>query len=123
MQELKRLMALHGGGFQLYPTRSNITHVICSNLPDAKVKQYERERWAGAWSLLLPLWLAFGFSEAGMQPGDCLVAAWCTCPARGSTALNAGLNPACCEIYAGAPSLWSGRSGLWIASGPGRSCR
>lgn len=39
------LMALHGGGFQQYPTRSNTTHIVASNLPDAKVKEYERARW------------------------------------------------------------------------------
>jgi DNA repair protein REV1 len=44
-QELKHLMALHGGYFENYYSRDRVTHIICSNLPDAKVKHFQRERW------------------------------------------------------------------------------
>jgi hypothetical protein len=39
-------MALHGGRFVNYYTRDTVTHIICSNLTDAKVKIFERERCA-----------------------------------------------------------------------------
>ena len=42
--ELRRLMYMHGGKFQNYYHRSAVTHIICSNLPDAKVKAYEKEK-------------------------------------------------------------------------------
>ena len=45
-QELKQIMALHGGRFVNYYTRDTVTHIICSNLTDAKVKIFERERCA-----------------------------------------------------------------------------
>jgi hypothetical protein len=45
-QELKQIMALHGGRFINYYTRDTVTHIICSNLTDAKVKIFERERCA-----------------------------------------------------------------------------
>lgn len=41
---LKQMMAQYGGSFQNYYSRSTVTHIICSNLPDAKVKQFEKER-------------------------------------------------------------------------------
>ncbi|GIL73675.1 hypothetical protein Vretimale_5440, partial [Volvox reticuliferus] len=42
--ELKQLMALHGGRFENYLHRDSVTHIICSNLPDTKVKQLAHER-------------------------------------------------------------------------------
>jgi len=41
---LKQMMAQYGGSFQNYYSRSTVTHIVCSNLPDAKVKQFEKER-------------------------------------------------------------------------------
>lgn len=38
-------MALHGGRFENYYSRSTVTHIICSNLTDAKVKIFEKERY------------------------------------------------------------------------------
>lgn len=37
-------MALHGGRFENYYHRDRVTHIICSNLTDAKVKAFARER-------------------------------------------------------------------------------
>lgn len=45
-QEIKALMAEHGGVFVTYPTPSNHTHIICNHLTAAKVKQFERSRLA-----------------------------------------------------------------------------
>ena len=43
-QELRQLMALHGGRFENYYARDRVTHIICSNLTDAKIKAYAKER-------------------------------------------------------------------------------
>lgn len=37
-------MLLHGGRFENYYSRSTVTHIICSNLTDAKVKIFQKER-------------------------------------------------------------------------------
>lgn len=37
-------MLLHGGCFENYLTRARVTHIICSNLTDAKIKQLAAER-------------------------------------------------------------------------------
>lgn len=37
--ELKRLMMLHGGGYEHYLYRTRVTHVIATNLPNSKVKE------------------------------------------------------------------------------------
>ena len=37
-------MLLHGGRFENYYSRSTVTHIICSNLTDAKVKKIQNER-------------------------------------------------------------------------------
>lgn len=36
--ELKRLIRLHGGGFQHYYSKSAVTHIVATNLPDSKIK-------------------------------------------------------------------------------------
>lgn len=43
-------MLLHGGRFEAYLYRQHVTHIICSNLPDTKLKQMARERcvWCAA---------------------------------------------------------------------------
>ncbi|KDD73741.1 hypothetical protein H632_c1878p1, partial [Helicosporidium sp. ATCC 50920] len=43
-EELKQLMARHGGRFVLYPDLASITHVICSNLTDRKAHLFLRAR-------------------------------------------------------------------------------
>ncbi|QDZ23442.1 DNA polymerase IV [Chloropicon primus] len=42
--ELKELMIQWGGGFENYFSNTRVTHIICSNLTDAKLKQYQKER-------------------------------------------------------------------------------
>jgi len=41
-------MALHGGRFENYYYRDRVTHIICSNLTDAKIKAYAKERCVAA---------------------------------------------------------------------------
>ncbi|KAL6765308.1 hypothetical protein V8C86DRAFT_2430773 [Haematococcus lacustris] len=38
-QELKQIMLLHGGRYEHYLYREHVTHLICNNLPDTKLKQ------------------------------------------------------------------------------------
>jgi len=44
VQELRQLMATHGGNFEVYYSRQRVTHIICSNLPNAKIKALQKER-------------------------------------------------------------------------------
>ena len=46
VQELKQTMARYGGFFVNYMNK-DVTHIICANLPDSKLKLKERvkERW------------------------------------------------------------------------------
>ena len=44
LQELKQIMALHGGCFVNYYSRDTVTHIICSNLTDQKLKLFAKER-------------------------------------------------------------------------------
>lgn len=65
-QELKHLMALHGGRFNNYYSSSTATHIICSNLPDAKVKQYESER--NPTPIVRPEWLTDSIQAGTLLP-------------------------------------------------------
>lgn len=38
-------MLLHGGRYENYCYRGHVTHIICTNLPDTKLKQMAHERW------------------------------------------------------------------------------
>ena len=38
-------MAANGGTFEVYYSRQRVTHIICSNLPNAKIKALEKERY------------------------------------------------------------------------------
>ncbi|XP_069747115.1 DNA repair protein REV1 isoform X2 [Narcine bancroftii] len=42
--ELRRLMMLHGGQYHLYYSRSKTTHIIATNLPNAKIKELKEEK-------------------------------------------------------------------------------
>ena len=45
LQELRQIMATHGGRFEVYYYKDRVTHIICSNLPNAKIKALEKERY------------------------------------------------------------------------------
>ena len=53
-QELKEIMAAYGGRFEMYYSRQIVTHIICSNLPDSKVKHFHKERSGPNWQYLAP---------------------------------------------------------------------
>jgi hypothetical protein len=59
--ELKQLMALHGGRFETYYYRDRVTHIVCSNLPDTKLKQLAHARWA----------LVLMHGRVVLDPGEC----------------------------------------------------
>lgn len=43
-------MAERGGTFEVYYSKQRVTHIICSNLPNAKIKALEKERYiSGSW--------------------------------------------------------------------------
>ncbi|XP_036735952.2 DNA repair protein REV1 isoform X2 [Manis pentadactyla] len=43
-EELRKLMMLHGGQYHLYYSRSKTTHIIATNLPNAKIKELKGEK-------------------------------------------------------------------------------
>ncbi|GMH38108.1 hypothetical protein BSKO_05992 [Bryopsis sp. KO-2023] len=65
-QELKQLMALHGGGFRNYYVRSKVTHFICSNLPDTKLHQLRHER--NPVPIVRPDWVVASINAGKMLP-------------------------------------------------------
>lgn len=65
--ELKQIMALHGGRFETYYHRSRVTHIICNNLPDTKLKQLAHARCGHA----LPM-AAHSLPSYLMMPPPCL---------------------------------------------------
>ncbi|XP_044289663.1 DNA repair protein REV1 isoform X1 [Varanus komodoensis] len=42
--ELRRLMMLHGGQYNVYYSRSKTTHIIATNLPNVKIKELKGEK-------------------------------------------------------------------------------
>ncbi|KAL6039319.1 hypothetical protein STEG23_014158, partial [Scotinomys teguina] len=43
-EELRNLMMLHGGQYHVYYSRSKTTHIIATNLPNAKIKELRGEK-------------------------------------------------------------------------------
>lgn len=66
--ELKRIMAKYGGSFQNYYSKSSVTHIICSKLPDAKVKIFEKER--NPTPVVRPEWITDSVQAAKCLPID-----------------------------------------------------
>jgi nucleotidyltransferase/DNA polymerase involved in DNA repair len=64
--ELKQIMAVHGGRFENYYSRSTVTHIICTNLPDAKVKQFEKER--SPTPVIRPEWIVKSIEAGKLLP-------------------------------------------------------
>lgn len=64
--ELKEIMSIHGGKFTNYYSRSTVTHIICANLPDAKVRQYERERQPTP--VVRPEWIVRSVDQGKILP-------------------------------------------------------
>lgn len=66
--ELKQIMAMHGGCFQNYYSRSSVSHIICSNLTDAKVKHFHRERHPVP--IVSPEWVTDCLKEHRLLPHE-----------------------------------------------------
>ncbi|KAJ7946116.1 DNA repair protein REV1 [Quillaja saponaria] len=54
-QELRSYMVKYGGRFENYFTRQRVTHIICSNLPDSKIKNLRA--FSGGLPVVKPLWI------------------------------------------------------------------
>ncbi|GAB4852853.1 hypothetical protein Ancab_017050 [Ancistrocladus abbreviatus] len=54
-QELKGYMLKHGGRFENYFSRHRVTHIICSNLPDSKIKNIRS--FSGGLPVVKPIWV------------------------------------------------------------------
>lgn len=66
MQELKRLMALHGGGFANYYSKDTVTHIVCDHLPDTKLKQMLKSR--SALPLVKASWVVSSIAAGKLLP-------------------------------------------------------
>ncbi|KAK9810528.1 hypothetical protein WJX72_012236 [[Myrmecia] bisecta] len=98
-QELKQLMAIHGGNFENYYSRSRVTHIVCSNLPDAKVKQYDRER--NPTPVVRPEWVVDSLKAGAVLPIHDYVL-WQLREAPGQRSIKAFAEP---SPHKSAPSL------------------
>ncbi|XP_043710957.1 DNA repair protein REV1 isoform X4 [Telopea speciosissima] len=54
-QELKGYMLKYGGRFENYFSRHRVTHIVCSNLPDSKIKNLRS--FSGGLPVVKPTWL------------------------------------------------------------------
>ncbi|XP_049932652.1 DNA repair protein REV1 [Nymphaea colorata] len=54
-QELRNYMSKHGGRFENYFSRHRVTHIICSNLPDCKIKNLRS--FSKGLPVVKPTWL------------------------------------------------------------------
>ncbi|XP_022735797.1 DNA repair protein REV1 isoform X3 [Durio zibethinus] len=54
-QELRQYMLNYGGRFENYFSRHRVTHIICSNLPDSKIKN--RRSFSGGLPVVKPTWV------------------------------------------------------------------
>ncbi|XP_030475522.2 DNA repair protein REV1 [Syzygium oleosum] len=55
-QELRGYMLKYGGRFENYFSRHHVTHIICSNLPDSKIKNLRS--FSGGLPVVKPKWIA-----------------------------------------------------------------
>ncbi|KAK9287385.1 hypothetical protein L1049_015803 [Liquidambar formosana] len=54
-QELRGYMLKHGGRFENYFSRHRVTHIICSNLPDSKIKNLRS--FSSGLPVVKPIWV------------------------------------------------------------------
>ncbi|EIE26541.1 DNA/RNA polymerase, partial [Coccomyxa subellipsoidea C-169] len=67
--ELKQIMASHGGIFRNY-LQKDVTHIICSNLPDSKVKHLENVKERDPKPILLPEWVTDSLEAGQLLPSS-----------------------------------------------------
>jgi DNA repair protein REV1 len=66
VQELKQLMALHGGGFANYYSKDTVTHIVCDHLPDTKLKQLLKSR--SALPIVRAAWVVHSIASGRLLP-------------------------------------------------------
>ncbi|EDV28326.1 uncharacterized protein TRIADDRAFT_53871 [Trichoplax adhaerens] len=59
---LKQLIMIHGGNFQQYYSKSRVTHIIASNLPDVKIKDLKKE------IVVKPSWIVDSIQNGKILP-------------------------------------------------------
>ncbi|KAJ0095621.1 hypothetical protein Patl1_16950 [Pistacia atlantica] len=59
-QELRGYMLKYGGRFENYFSRHRVTHIICSNLPDSKIKNLRS--FSGGLPVVKPAWVLDSFA-------------------------------------------------------------
>jgi len=62
---LRDLMAAHGGGFANYYSRAAVTHIICANLPDGKVREVAK---SGGPPIVRPEWVTASLAAGRLLP-------------------------------------------------------
>ncbi|KAK5860841.1 hypothetical protein PBY51_022294 [Eleginops maclovinus] len=62
VDELRRLMMLHGGQFHMYYSRSKVSHIIANNLPNSKIKELRGEK------IVRPLWITDSIKAGCLLP-------------------------------------------------------
>jgi len=81
-EEIKDIMAKHGGRFENYYSRERVTHIVCTHLPESKIIQILNER-KPAPAIVTPGWITeclkqgkqlpeedFGLPRLQLQPGQ-----------------------------------------------------
>lgn len=81
-EEIKDIMAVHGGRFENYYSRERVTHIVCTHLPESKIIQILNER-NPAPVVVKPEWITeslkqgkrlpeeeFGLPRLQLQPGQ-----------------------------------------------------
>ncbi|XP_047338649.1 DNA repair protein REV1 [Impatiens glandulifera] len=59
-QELRAYMLKNGGRFENYFSRNSVTHIICSNLPNSKIKNLRS--FSGGLPVVKPTWISDSFA-------------------------------------------------------------
>ncbi|EFJ32197.1 hypothetical protein SELMODRAFT_407478 [Selaginella moellendorffii] len=65
-QELRTLMLRHGGNFENYFSKTRVTHIICSNLPQSKIKEFRS--FSKGLPVLKPGWIVDSIAVGKLLP-------------------------------------------------------
>ncbi|EFB24052.1 hypothetical protein PANDA_008679, partial [Ailuropoda melanoleuca] len=84
-EELRKLMMLHGGQYHVYYSRSKTTHIIATNLPNAKIKELKGEK------VIRPEWIVESIKAGRLL--SCIPYQLYSKPSNMQKGLN--FNPAC----------------------------
>ncbi|XP_051008715.1 DNA repair protein REV1 isoform X4 [Acomys russatus] len=84
-EELRNLMMLHGGQYHVYYSRSKTTHIIATNLPNAKIKELKGEK------VIRPEWIVESIKAGRLL--SCIPYQLYTKPSSAQKSLN--FSPVC----------------------------